>query len=238
MTPDDLRHRQLQVEQDIVNGKRTNKTYSEAMRLYYAYVKRGTSEEAEADYAFKLQTDPVRREIVEAMLLADAPKEDVSKAFGIPMRVLDLYVDLYFDTSIFVSSLDKISYIADYPDTFGKELKQRSYSLGPQFIYFKYGNIIPETKEQQALVKKMFMSSAYRAMEANFNSINSKVTQRALDWSKNMLKAYEAMEKLMGEDKDTNQELWKIVTERTLEETPAQFSDGTPKQLPDDSEVI
>jgi hypothetical protein len=114
----------------------------------------------------------------------------------------------------FRSDLDKVAYIESYDDPFGKELKLRSYSLGPQFIYFKYGNIVPKSEEQRHLVKKMFLASAYRAMEANFNPINSKITKASMDWSKTMIKAYEVMEKLMNEDTDQSQELVAIIAKK------------------------
>lgn len=217
MTQKELRHRHLKVLEDAKRKRSPSAEYTELMVTYHAYLRHEACDSEEQVYAFELFEDPTRREIVEALLLADASPEDIRNAFGITPAMLEYYQELFFDTARFVTKLDKVSYIETYPDPFGKELKLRAYSLGPQFIFFKYGNIVPETEDQRRLVKKMFMASAYRAMEANFNPITSKVSRAASEWSKNMLKAYEAMERLMG-DTDNSGELHKYLMERALED--------------------
>ena len=210
-----LQHRRLQVEKDLAAKKKTCSEYTSEMYQYRAYLTGDKGVEEEVRYAFELFQDPVRRELVESLLFAGASHEDILEGFKVPLRSLKVYESLYFDSeNAFLSDLDRISYIENYPDPFGKLLKQRAHSLGASFIFYKYGNIVPNSATQQALVKKMFFSSAYRAMEANFNPMNSAITKNALDWSKQMIKSFEVMEKLMNSDMDKGMELLEILTTR------------------------
>lgn len=206
-------------------GRPEGDDYTDIMAFYHEYLRRRTCLSEDYCYAFSIFEDPTRREIVEALFLAEAEHKDISDAFGLSRQACEAYQELFFDTKKFRSRLDKISYIENYPDKFGKELKLRAYSLGANFIFFKYANLIPETEEQRQLVKRMFMASAYRAMEANFNPIASTISKAALEWSKNMLKAYEAMEKLMGDTGEDSRELHKYLVQRTLDDPTAVLTD-------------
>lgn len=215
MSRDYLQYKNLTVRNDIAARKKPDDEYTEAMLELRNYLLKKECSDDDFLYAFELFEDPTRREIVEALLVADSELQDIYNGFKIPLKTLEVYRELFFDMeNAFRSDLDKVAYIESYDDPFGKELKLRSYSLGPQFIYFKYGNIVPKSEEQRHLVKKMFLASAYRAMEANFNPINSKITKASMDWSKTMMKAYEVMEKLMNEDTDQSQELVAIITKK------------------------
>lgn len=215
MASEYLQYKNHKIREDIQLGNPADDEYTEVMHAYRDYLTSGSCEDDEYLYAFEIFKDEFRREVVESLFLADAEAEDISISFDINQRTLEAYRELFFDTdNAFRSNLDKVCYIEDYPNEFGKDLKLRSYSLGPQFIYFKYGNVVPKTEEQRNLVKKMFLASAYRAMEANFNPLSSKITKHAMEWSKTMIKTYEVMEKLMGEDTDHSQELIQVITRK------------------------
>ena len=143
MTTEDLRHRSLKVEVDFRKGVKKKDDYTDSMLKYHEWISRGECESDDHSYAFSAYEDNMKREIIESLLLADAEPEEVNELFGIEPKVLEIYRELFFDTDFFWNKLDKISYIASYKDEFGKELKMRALNLGPEFIYFKYANIVP-----------------------------------------------------------------------------------------------
>ena len=186
------------------------------MQDYHEYLNTGDCDNKENLYAFKLHEDPYKKEIVEALLLSDANLEEVQTVFGVPVESLKCYSELFFDTNSFYTRLDKLSYVENYKYKFGRELKVRAMSLGPEFIYFTYGKVSPTTETQKTLLKKMFLSSAYKAMEMNFNSINSQTTKASVEMAKIMIRSYESMEKLLKDGDNAGEQLLAIMTDRTL----------------------
>jgi hypothetical protein len=189
--------------------------FTHAMQDYYTFLVKGTSGILEEDYAFSLIEDKFKKEIVEALLLADTTLQDIYGTFGIPVKSLETYKELFFDTSKFISYLDKLSYVEGYPIKFGRELKIRALSLGANFIFFTYGRLTPTTDDQKNLLKRLFLTSAYRAMELNFNGITTTASKNAVELGKLMLKSYEAMEKLLKDDSPIEEDLIKVVTTKT-----------------------
>lgn len=165
----------------------------------------------------RIYKDGFQKEIVEALLMSGAETADIKQAFGIPEQVLKDYQELFFDITKLETHLDKLSYVTNYPDRFGKELKVRALNLGPSFIYFKYANIVPTSNVQRDLVKKMFLSSAYRAMEANYTSMTTDVSKSAIEYAKLMLKAYDSIEKLMKDDTPGEMSSVKVLLNRNKE---------------------
>lgn len=193
------------VELDFFKKKQQGE-YTAAMQRLYLYLgKKGPCKAA------LIHKDSFQKEIVEALLISEASAEDIKSAFGIPEDVIADYKELYFDTTKLETHLDKLSYVTNYPDRFGKELKIRALNLGPSFIYFKYANIVPQTPVQRELVKKMFLSSAYRAMEANYTSMTSDISKASIEYAKVMLKAYDSIEKLMKEDVPTEMSATRVL---------------------------
>lgn len=196
-----------QVEKDYANKKQSGK-YTDAMQSYYNYLKGTPYKPAQ------IHKDSFQKEIVQALLISGALATDINMAFGISEQVLEDYKELFFDTTKLETHLDKLSYVTNYPDRFGKELKIRALNLGPSFIYFKYANIVPQTPVQRELVKKMFLSSAYRAMEANYTSMTSDISKSAIEYAKIMLKAYDSIEKLMKDDTPVEMSSVKVLLTR------------------------
>jgi len=219
MSFDILSQKADRVESDVRRARKPDSDYTEAMGHYHTYLRTHSSGSLDHDYAFRSYEDPLKREIIEALLLSGAEFSDVKEHLGIPEKSMEVYRELFFDTSLMLNRLDWLSYIEGYDNPAGKELKIRALNLGPEFIYFKYANVVPKTESQRTLVKKMFMASAYRAMEANYNSMNSNISRASLQWSQTMLKCYEAIEKLMGEDNADSGDLVTILTSRKLAET-------------------
>jgi len=175
---------------------------TKAMRQYYLFIGAPSSKELEPlyVYTFYLHKEEVKREIVEALLLSDADPKDVEQIFGISEEMYSVYKELFFDVDNIVSRLDLVEYLENYPVGVGKSLKLRAFNLGPEFVYFKYANIVPRSDTQKVLVKKMFMGSAYKAMEANYSGASSTSAKAASTHAGLMLKAYEVLNKLISED--------------------------------------
>lgn len=173
-----------------------------AMQQYYLYLCKPESSDLDPlyVYTFYINAEEVKKEIVEALLISNADSVEVEQIFGVTEQMLKIYKELFFNTDNIVSRLDLVEYLENYPPGLGKSLKIRAFNLGPEFIYFKYANIVPRTETQKNLVKKMFMGSAYKAMESNYSSASSVTAKAAGTHAGLMLKAYEVLQKLINEE--------------------------------------
>lgn len=196
---------------DISNAVCNCDDYTEAMRLWREYQEHGGCTDEEADIAFSIAADKTQTEIVQALLLSGCPDNVLEEAFAVPARSVAIYNELFFNTKVFRTSLDKLSYVENYPDSFGRELKIRALNLGYEYVLYTYGNIVPKTEAQRALVQRMFMSSAYKAMSMNYNGITSSVTKQAVEHAKLMLKAFEALERTSAETVHAEYDLSRIL---------------------------
>ena len=165
-----------------------------------------------ASIAFAIHDDSVQKEILEALLLSGCPEDEMKSAFNISPESVAIYKELFFDPAKFRTGLEKISYLENYPDEFGKSLKQRAADLGYSYVLFVYANKVPRTSEQKALVEKMFMSSAYKAMNMNYMSMNAATMNKAIEHGKLMLKAFETLTKLESAGTDDNYQLTEYIT--------------------------
>lgn len=188
------------MESDIKRGKPLDVScYSTSMQQYYYFLAPYLHDKLDPvyQYAFFMRGQPVQREIIESLILSDATPERVQDIFEVQPVTFETYKELFFETDNLVSKLDMVSYLEDYPDDMGRALKVRAYTLGPDFLFFRYGNITPSTSSQKDLVKKIFLTSAYKAMEANYNSVGAANSKAATQHATVMLKAYEAIMRLM-----------------------------------------
>ena len=190
------------VEADVKFGVALDEeTYTKAMAQYYLYLTDSFKSDVEEEYAyaFSIRTNELQREIVESLILSEADYGDVAEVFEVSPVSMAAYKELFFEVDNLVSKLDMISYLETYTPEHAKALKLRAYNLGPNFIFYRYGNITPTTSEQQDLVKRLFLTSAYNAMEANYSKMTSATAKAASQHAGMMLKAYEAIRKLMEE---------------------------------------
>ena len=200
------------VRQDARRRSAPGPEYTEAMRAYRRWLaKKPNENEDEAAVAFAIHGDSTQSEILEALLLSGCPPEDIETAFDVPVRASLWYKELFFDTAKFKTKLDKISYVENYPDPFGKALKTRALNLGYEYVLYTYANIVPKTESQRRLVRTMFMTAAYKAMAMNYSGMTSTVTKSAVEHAKLMLKAYEALERFSGDDSGAPDNLVKIL---------------------------
>jgi hypothetical protein len=207
----------------------SDNSYTPAMLQYFYYLVPGMRHRVEPlyGYTFSVRDDPVRKEIVEALILSGADFNEVSDVFDVPVEVMKVYKELFMDTDRLVSKLDIIGYLENYPHANGKALKIRAYNLGPEFIYFKYANRVPSSPVQKDMVKKLFLSSSYKAMEANYSDVGSANAKAATQHATIMLKAYEAIQKLMDDaTEEGRDQLLRIVVGDNDQKMIPQISSG------------
>lgn len=214
----------------VAKHRKKSKTPAEdftpAMLLYWDYLNTGECSDVDADIAFEIYSDDTQREILEALILGNCPDSDIFEAFKIPLKAIRYYKELFFDVTWFRTHLEKISYIEQYDDPLGRELKVRALNIGYEYILFTYANIVPRTNAQKALIQKMFMSSAYKAMNMNYASMNSATMRQAVEHGKLMLKAYETLEKINTESTNESYSLSKIIPTTESTYTNNETLDG------------
>lgn len=210
--------RAKRVIKDINNKNNAHKGYTDEMIQYYIYLEEDRCSSEHFSVAFDIYDNPLKKEIIESLLFGEAEYKDVEDAFGVSVKSLEIYHHLFFNTDKFRNKLDKLAYLDVYPNKVGKELKMRSMNLGPEFIYYTYANIVPKTSKQKALVQRMFMASAYKAMSINYNTIDSKITKNALEHAKLMLKAFEALQRVGEEDLSDETDLIKVLSAKSTKD--------------------
>lgn len=191
-----LHHAAQQVVADIAKKRKPGDHYSEAMRHWYAWkteIRPDIPEEARL--AFDIYEDQRQNYILEALILSDCPPETVREALGVPEKVTAWYRELFFDTSVFRTKLDRIAYIQEL-DGDEKDIKMKAVDLGYEFVLATYAGIIPRTDAQKRLVEKVYMATAYKAMAMNYNTLSSEATRLSVRHAELMLKAYDTLVKL------------------------------------------
>lgn len=211
-----LEEKALQVQNDYKANRPPSESYSDAQCFYYKHLNHEDFLGDHYKIAFDIFEDNFKKELFEGLLLGEAAQDDVEQVFGIPDQSRKVYEELFFNQkSAFRTKLDKISYIENYPDKFGKEIKLRAYSLGPDFLYYTYAQIIPKNKSQHNLVKRIFLTSAYKAMAMNFTGPNAKLNKEGMEFAKIMLKAYDALSKWSEEDGSEDMDIVKVLVKKT-----------------------
>ena len=206
-----LDHVSQKVLQDIEVGT-APKNYTEAMRAWHEYnTKKVPSIPEDALIAFEIHKSWRQAEILEALLLSKCPEEEIQSAFSVPTQSIKIYAELFYDISVFRTDLDRLEYLEDYQNDFGRELKQKAVSLGYDFVLFTYANLIPKTPSQKKLIERMFMATAYKAMSMNYNSIRSEVNRQAVKHAELMIKAYELLTKVNEDDSSSNYDLVRLL---------------------------
>jgi len=195
-----MNSKQKKVSRDVQSVTQPTVEYTSAMLEYYTYLDTGSCQNSCAQYAFEINKNEYKREILESLILGGASTEEIFITFGIDQNTTECYKEVFFDLTKVRSRLDLLEYIEKYPTPFGRELKHRAFSLGASFIFYSYGKLIPDTGEQKQLLKRLFMTSAFKSLEMQNNSMNSKTSKAAMDYAKVMLAAYNAMGKILDDD--------------------------------------
>jgi hypothetical protein len=198
------------VKSDVALNKKPDTTYTENMKQLHKYLVNGKCDSEEHTYAFSIYLDSYKKEMVEALLISNANYLNVQDVFGISPSILVIYSEVFFDVKKFFTRLDKLSYVENYEDEFGKAIKLRALALGPEYLYHKYGGADLSIDLRKKLLKQIYITNAHKAAEANFTGINSTTSKNSVIFAKMMIKAYEALERF-DDAPDTNDDLVKIL---------------------------
>jgi uncharacterized membrane-anchored protein YjiN (DUF445 family) len=179
------------------------------MKYYLAYITNDTKVilPAYMQHAIKISEDEVQKEIIEAVLLSGAKSKDIADSLGLQIEVIEAFKELFFDTKVFSSKLDVISYLARLPKSEAKEMKTRAYNLGPEYVYYTYSGQLPTESMQKDLMRRMFMTASYKAMNMHYNAANTASSKSSLEFAKLMVKAFESLEKFASADNSAATEL-------------------------------
>lgn len=175
-------------------GKERGSDYSPAMLAYRNHLL-GNEVDSDSQIAINIYNSSRQKEILEALLLSGCPLDTLQTALRVPQKAAQIYSELFFDLSSFKTDLDRLEYLEDYPDEWGRDLKLKAVSLGYEFVLFTFANLVPKTQVQKQLVERMFMATAYKAMAMNMNAIGSNTTRLAVRHAELMLKAYDTLVK-------------------------------------------
>lgn len=212
-----LRHRYNSVIEDInlEDDDILSSSYTEFMRTCRRVLKTQNITTPEEQYvydALSLFIVPFKRTLVEALILSGAIPKDVHTVFGVEEQVYEIYQHLFFDLDRIPSHLDRLYYIEELPIGNEREIKMRALNLGPEFLYFRYANIIPKNASAKEVMTRMFHSAAYRVMEANYNNIDSEISKVALQWANTMNKCFEALSKMPTDNVKAKDSIVKILS--------------------------
>ena len=204
----ELDHVALKVLYDARNKIAPDSKYTEAMTEWYKHKTEDFPDlSEEAEIAFNIRESKMQSEILESLILSDCPAETVFEAFRVPVKSVEFYKELFYDTSVFKTALDRVEYMERYPDDWGKELKLKAVNLGYEFVLFNYANLVPKTQAQKRLIERMFMATAYKAMAMNYNGIRSDVNRQAVKHAELMIKAYDLLVKTNSDESNSAYDL-------------------------------
>lgn len=213
-----LAHVASLVEADVAAGRKPGPAYTPAMRFWYTVTSEDDPElDRTGRVVLSMRRSETQREILEALILSACPEETIERALAVPKEATAWYKELFFDTTAFLTDLDKIEYLTNYEDDFGRELKNRAVSLGYEFVLFTYANLVPKTEVQKQLVERMFMATAYKAMSMNYSGIRTEITKNAVKHAELMLKAYEALRRYSDDDPSSGHDLTAFLTKAEAE---------------------
>ena len=200
-----LDHRARRVLADREANRAPDDAYTDAMRAYYEYQSGQKSDLC--DIVCTIRESRLQSDILEALLLSNCPEQEIYTALAVPVQATQWYAELFFDTKVFKTGLDKIEYLEEYSDSLGRDLKMKAVSLGYEFVLFNYANLVPKTAAQKKLVERMFMATAYKTMAMNYNGIRSDVSKQAVKHAELMMRAYDLLVKTNADDTNSSNDL-------------------------------
>ena len=71
-----------QVRTDVKRSKKPSPEYTEGMKQYHVYCRKGTHPDGDCAIAFDMYHDSLQKEIIESLLFGDAKPEDIEEVFG------------------------------------------------------------------------------------------------------------------------------------------------------------
>lgn len=133
------------------------------------------------------------RQLMEGMLLAGKSVSEVCETLDCDDALVLTYKSLFFDTSIFRNSVDKLIYVKR--GTIGEDSlsKTEILSKGTEYLKAKYG--IASNKLSVADILSDTLAKAYLKMIENADQEGSDAQESAIGWSNTIIKVAEYLRK-------------------------------------------
>lgn len=142
-------------------------------------------------YAASIYYDPMKREFVEALLLAGASADDVRETLDVAVPVTDVYCHLFFDTNVFYDRMDRIKFAFEYDTTVnGGRTRERMISAVDRgLLYLKAELGGPNVQLSPSAMTRSLMRDAYLlASQAPVYEIGSELSRETRAWAASAIK--------------------------------------------------
>lgn len=147
-------------------------------------------------YAYDLHEDEEHRAIVEAFLLTRCPLAEVVEVLEIDAAVIETYMFLFMDTSVFRNKLEVISFAAHYEgSTYSKELVKTAVQVGSDYLHWAYGKPRDDI-DPRTIIRRTMLDSYFRGMAHKGNGLTTGVTKEAHKWWATAIKNAELTERM------------------------------------------
>lgn len=133
------------------------------------------------DKAKAIYASSVKKGYVESCLMATPNLEKISELIEIPVPVLDLYRDVFFD----VKGYDKLSLMEVISDASSEDergMKTWALSQGLDFIAWRLGKALNVNPVEG--LQELFTLSVFKSKEALFSGNASESSREATKWTK------------------------------------------------------
>lgn len=130
-------------------------------------------------YTYNVFKNPEIRFVLEAFLIAADNNADISEALAMPAEEINIYRELFFDTSVFKTDLELIVYLGKIPeDTEQKKLYKIAFHQGLGALRWHFcrdkGQIDADT-----VLQSIMTDSYFRSLEHRGQAVTSKVAKEA-----------------------------------------------------------
>jgi hypothetical protein len=145
----------------------------------------GQSPIPEVDDAYELFTHPEDRHIVNALLLAKAPVEQISSSLSMSVPLVSAYRHLFFDRDVFRHDLDVKNYInmlavpEEIRAYYNLACKRGFRSLANSFHIGEQVPVSPKEALQELLADQIDRARAHRGQR-----LDTEIARTALEWGR------------------------------------------------------
>ena len=166
------------------------------MAALYAVYDNATCPSDLVQYAHDLHEDEEHRAILDAFLLTRCPLTEIVAVLEIDVPVIETYVFLYMDVTVFRNKLEIISFAAHYESSnYGKELVKTAVQVGPEYLHWAYGKL-SDAIDPRTIIRRTMQDSYFRGMAHKGNGLTTGVTKEAHKWWATAIKNAELTERM------------------------------------------
>jgi hypothetical protein len=161
----------------------------------------GTEEVVAAVFeAVALQTVAYARTILSALLMADAPAEEIRRITGVEEDTVLAFKDLFFDPAVFHNRLLKTAYIQRLPgvtedEIFFRDMLRWALSLGYEYVEWRVTGK-NENLPVVDILKGLLADSLWRSKEHILSRIGSDTSKEARAWLPHTIRLAETVSRL------------------------------------------